>query len=172
MATETKSLPIHVVLTGLLSLAFDAMISEFRGEIEKSEFDDIRQTHACVFRYVKGSGLRLTEIAELTNMTKQSVGEVVDDLAERGYVERVPDPADGRAKLICLTERGQEAQDFGFGIFATIEDRWSERYGADRIAGLREILEEIVAAEAPYAVPELQPGITRPRGGLEGCEAT
>ncbi len=172
MAIGTRNLPIHVVLTGLLSLAFDAMIAEFREEIEKSEFEDIRQAHACVFRYVKESGLRLTEIAELTNMTKQSVGEVVDDLAARGYIERVPDPADGRAKLICLTQRGKEAQEFGFGIFATIEDRWAERYGADRIAGLREILEEIVATEAPYAVPELQPGLTNSRGGSEGCEAT
>jgi len=172
MASGTQSLPIHVVMTGLFSLAFDAMIAEFRAEVEKSEFEDIRQTHACVFRYVRGAGLRLTEIAELTNMTKQSVGEVVDDLTQRGYVERVPDPVDGRAKLICLTQRGKEAQEFGYDTFATIEDRWAERYGAERIASLRELLEEIVAAEAPYAVPELQPEITRPRGGLEGCEAT
>jgi DNA-binding MarR family transcriptional regulator len=168
MASETKRLPIHVALTGLLSLAFDAMFTEFREGIEGSEFDDMRPVHACVFRYVRGTGLRLTDIAELTNMTKQSVGEVVDDLAERGYVERIPDPADGRAKLICLTERGKEAQEFGFDTFAAIEDRWAERFGAERIAGLREILEEIVVTEASYAVPEM---ITS-RGGLEGCEAT
>lgn len=172
MAPETKSLPIHVVLTGLLSLAFDAMIAEFREKVEDSEFDDIRPTHGCVFRYVRGTGLRLTDIAELTNMTKQSVGEVVDDLVERGYVERIPDPADGRAKLICLTPKGEEAQEFGFDTFAAIEDRWAERFGAERIAGLREILEEIVATEAPYAVPEMQSGMISSRGGLEGCEVT
>jgi DNA-binding MarR family transcriptional regulator len=156
MANAARNLPIHVALTGLLSLAFDAMIAEFREEIEGSEFDDIRPTHACVFRYVRGSGLRLTEIAELADMTKQSVGEIVDDLVERDYVERIPDPADGRAKLICLTKRGEEAQEFGTGVFAAIEDRWAARHGADRIGTLREILEEIVAAEAPHAVPELQ----------------
>jgi DNA-binding MarR family transcriptional regulator len=157
MAHAAPSLPIHVALTGLLSLAFEAMFTDFREEIESSEFDDIRPTHSCVFRYVRGSGLRLTEIAELADMTKQSVGEIVDDLAGRGYVERIPDPADGRAKLICLTKRGAEAQEFGYGIFATLEERWAERHGADRIAALRETLEEIVAAEAPHAVPELQP---------------
>lgn len=157
MPNGTKTLPLHIVLTGLLSLAFDSMIADFRQEIEDSEFDDMRPTHACVFRYVRGSGLRLTDIAELANMTKQSVGEVVDDLVDLGYAERVPDPADGRAKLIRLTGRGEEAQEFGFRILAEIEDRWAERYGADRIADLREILEEIVATEAPYAVPELQP---------------
>ncbi|HWO47733.1 MAG TPA: MarR family winged helix-turn-helix transcriptional regulator [Solirubrobacterales bacterium] len=157
MPNHAKNLPIHVVLTGLLSLAFDAMITEFRQEIEDSEFGDMRPTHACVFRYVRGTGLRLTDIAELANMTKQSVGEVVDDLVERGYAERVPDPADGRAKLICLTKRGEKAQEFGFQAFAAIEKRWADRYGPERIAELRSILEEIVAGEAPYAVPELQP---------------
>jgi DNA-binding MarR family transcriptional regulator len=144
-----------IPLPGLLDLAFDTMIAEFRTELEKTEFRDIRPTHGCVFRYVKGGGLRLTELAEHANMTKQSVGEIVDDLASRGYVERAPHPADRRAKLICLTERGEQAQAFGLRLFAEIERRWAERYGAERIAALRETLEEIAAVEAPFAVPEL-----------------
>jgi DNA-binding MarR family transcriptional regulator len=155
MTEEPRILPIDIPLNGLLDLAFDAMIAEFRSEIEKSEFHDIRPTHGCVFRYLKGPGLRLTEMAARANMTKQSVGEIVDDLVERGYVKRIPDPADRRAKLICLTERGEAAQAFGFRTFAEIEQRWAERYGGERVAALRETLEEIVAGEAPYAVPEL-----------------
>lgn len=155
MTSASKTLPIHIPLTGLLDVAFDAMIAEFRSELEQTEFSDIRPTHGCVFRYVKGPGMRLTEIAERANMTKQSVGEIVDDLAERGYVKRVPDPADRRAKLICLTERGEEAQAYGLQLFAEVEKRWAERFGAERIAALRETLEEIAAVEAPFAVPEL-----------------
>ena len=155
MPSDSKSLPVHIPLTGLLDIAFDAMIAEFRTELEKSEFKDVRPTHGCVFRYVKGPGLRLTELAERANMTKQSVGEIVDDLAARGYVERVPDPEDRRAKLICLTERGEEAQTYGLQLFAEVERRWAERFGAERIATLRETLEEIAAVEAPFAVPEL-----------------
>ena len=138
-----------------MDIVSEAFFSEFRGELEQSKFNDIRPTHGCVFRYVRGQGLRLTEIAERANMTKQSVGEIVDDLAARGYVQRVPDPEDRRAKLICLTERGEEAQDFGLTLFAKVEKRWGERYGAERIAALRELLEEIAATEAPFAVPEL-----------------
>lgn len=138
-----------------MDIVSEAFFSEFRGELEQSKFNDIRPTHGCVFRYVRGQGLRLTEIAERANMTKQSVGEIVDDLAARGYVQRVPDPEDRRAKLICLTERGEEAQDFGLTLFAKVEKRWGERYGAERIAALRELLEEIAAREAPFAVPEL-----------------
>lgn len=163
MAAKPKTLPIHIPLTGLLDLTFDAMLAEFMRATEESEFHDIRITHGCVFRYVKEAGLRLTEIAELANMTKQSAGEVVDDLVERGYVERVPDPADRRAKLVCLTQRGREAQAFGFRTFAEIEERWGERYGEKRIGELRSILEEIVASKAPHAVPRLP--VPQPAGG-------
>jgi DNA-binding MarR family transcriptional regulator len=85
-------------------------------------------------------------------MTKQSVGEVASDLEQRGYVERVPDPSDGRAKIIRLTERGRNAQAIGRGLIDDIEREWAERFGAERIAALREAL-EIVTAEHLGAIP-------------------
>jgi DNA-binding MarR family transcriptional regulator len=145
----------RIPLGGLLDAALEAVLAEFRRDLAEAGYGDIRPTHGCVFRFVRGDGMRLTELAELAGMTKQSVGEVVDDLAARGYVERVPDPLDGRAKLIRLTDRGAEAQQVGFGLFAELEGRWAERFGPERFAELREILEEIVAAEAPQKVPEL-----------------
>lgn len=150
----SKQPPVRLPLNGLLELAYDAVIEEFRAELERSEFSDIRLTHGCVFRYMKVGGLRLTEIAERGNMTKQSAGEIVDDLVMLGYVQRVPDPDDRRAKLIRLTERGTAAQTFGFRLLAEIEERWGERYGAERVADLRAMLEEIAAVEAPFAMLE------------------
>jgi len=142
-------------LAGLLKSTAEVVMSEFREELEQTEFADIRPTHGCIFRFVGDEGMRLTRLAELANLTKQSVGEIVDDLTELGYVERASDPDDRRAKLIRLTERGIRAQRLGHEISARIEARLSDRYGADRVAALRALLEEIVAAEAPGAVPEL-----------------
>jgi DNA-binding MarR family transcriptional regulator len=155
MSARPKNAATWIPLPGLLDIASDALFAEFRAELEKSEFGDIRPTHGCVFRFVQGHGLRLTDIAERANMTKQSVGEVVDDLVDRGYAKRIPDPDDRRAKLICLTERGETAQAHGRKLFAKVEKRWAERYGADRIAALRELLGEIASREAPFAVPEI-----------------
>jgi DNA-binding MarR family transcriptional regulator len=155
MTPGSKNSSAWIPLPGLLDLASDALFAEFRTELEKSEFGDIRPTHGCVFRFVQGEGLRLTDIAERAGMTKQSVGEVVDDLVQRGYAKRIPDPDDKRAKLICLTNRGETAQAHGRKLFAKVEKRWAERYGADRIAALRDLLEAIAAAEAPFAVPEI-----------------
>jgi DNA-binding MarR family transcriptional regulator len=151
----------NVPLPGLLDVAKEVLLAEFQHELQEAGYDDIRPNQGCVFRFVRDEGLRLTDLAQLAGMTKQSVGELVDDLVERGYVERIPDPGDRRAKLIQLTPKGVEAQRIGFGLFASLEKRWAERYGAREIATLRATLEEILAAEAPEAVPELaRPALT------------
>ncbi len=152
-AIETQG--SHVPLPGLLEVVREAMFVEFREELAKTGYADIRPTHGCVFRFIRDEGMRLTELAALAGITKQSAGEMVDDLVALGYVERTADPADRRAKLICLTERGKEAQTAGFDLIAELEARWAERYGAERFADLRQLLEEMAAREAPEAVPEL-----------------
>jgi DNA-binding MarR family transcriptional regulator len=60
-------------------------------------------------------------------MTKRSVGEVATDLKRHGYVERLPDAADGRVKIIRLTDRGREAQRVGRALIREIERDWAER---------------------------------------------
>lgn len=140
---------------GLLDVATETYLAEFRSRLEETPYADLRPTHGCVFRFVRDDGMRLTDLATHADMTKQSVGEIVDDLVDLGYVERIPDPQDRRAKLIRLTKKGVEAQRVGFGLIEDIEARWAERFGSDRIDGLRELLEEVVAELAPHAAPEL-----------------
>jgi len=155
MSRDSYKADFWIPMAGLFEIAKDAFFEDFRAELEQTEFADIRPTHGCVFRFVKGGGLRLTVLAEMAGMTKQSVGEIVDDLEARGYVKRIPDPDDKRAKIICLTERGERAQATGLALFAKVEKQWAKRYGADRIAAVRELLEEVAANEAPTAAPEL-----------------
>src|SRR4051794_3662789 len=155
MTRDRNKADFWIPMAGLFEIAKDAFFEDFRAELEQTEFADIRPTHGCVFRFVKGDGKRLTDVAELAGMTKQSVGEIVDDLVARGYVKRIPDPDDKRAKIICLTERGERAQATGLALFAKVEKQWAKRYGAERIAQVRELLEEIAANEAPEAAPEL-----------------
>ena len=153
--SDTKHTRDRAPLMGLLDAATEAYLEQFRRELEASGYADLRPTHGCVFRFVREDGMRLTEIAAHAGMTKQSVGELVDDLVDLRYVQRVPDPEDRRAKLICLTDRGIQAQRLGFGLIDEIEDRWADRFGSERIGELREILEQIVGDLAPQAAPEL-----------------
>jgi len=155
MSKDSKTSLNQIPLPGLLEMASEAMFAEFRENLVEAGYGDVRPTHGCVFRFVREDGLRLTDLAQMAGMTKQSIGEIVDDLETRGYLERFPDPEDKRAKLIRLTAKGEMAQAIGFGLFAKLERRWGKRYGVKRFAELRVLLEEIAANETPQAVPEL-----------------
>jgi DNA-binding MarR family transcriptional regulator len=119
--------------------------AEFRRRLNEAGHPAIRQGHGCVFRFIHEGGSRLTELAETSGLSKQAVGEVVDDLEKLGYVERAQDPQDGRAKVINLTEMGAEAHRTANEIFAELERDLAERYGAQRVAAMRTLLEDIAA---------------------------
>jgi len=127
----------------LLSLVFDEFSDELFRRLAAAGYGDIRPGHGCVFGSIDPAGSRLTDMAEVVHMTKQSVGEAASDLERRGYVQRLPDPTDGRVKIIQLTDRGCEAQQIGIALIDEIEREWAERYGEAEIAALREILEAI-----------------------------
>jgi DNA-binding MarR family transcriptional regulator len=151
MSTEIQN-PRAPLMIRLLSVAFDDFCTLLERRLADTPYNDIRISHGCVFGNIDPDGTRLTDLAERARMTKQSVGEVTSDLEQRGYVERIPDPSDGRAKIIRLTERGRAAQSLGIGLIDEIEQDWAERFGADRVAVLREALEAITAGELS-AVP-------------------
>jgi DNA-binding MarR family transcriptional regulator len=128
----------------LLYTAADAVASELSTRMTALGYDEIRGAHGCVFGNIDPDGMRLTELAELAGMTKQAVGESVSDLERLGYAERAPDPSDGRAKIIRLTERGRAAQRAGFEIIADIERGWAEQFGAKRVSEMRSLLIDIL----------------------------
>ena len=92
----------------LLRGPYQAIVRRIADELAEAGFDDIRPAHTAVFQHIKADGSRLSELAQRAQLTKQSMGYLVDYLEERGYVERRPDPTDRRASLILLTERGWE----------------------------------------------------------------
>ena len=145
MSSDLGDLSRGHAMIRLLDAAFDDFREELVRRVADTDYSDIRVTHGCVFGNIDPDGSRLTDLADRAHMTKQSVGEVVTELGQLGYLERVPDPADGRAKIIRLTERGREAQALGREIIDEIEEEWAERFGAERIAALREALEAITA---------------------------
>ena len=108
-------------------------------------FSDIRIAHTAVFQHVRDAGSRITELAERAQLTKPTVVYLVNDLEAMGYVERFPDPGDGRAKLVRLTERGLAARQAGRAAVVEIEAEWAAALGEERIAELRELLLELRA---------------------------
>jgi DNA-binding MarR family transcriptional regulator len=134
-------------LPALLGELKERALDELHAQLGDEGYPDIRPGHGCVFRFIDVEGSRLTTIASRAAMTKQAVGEVVADLERLGYVERLADPDDGRAKIIRLSPRGWEAQAAALRIFADIERRWASAVGDERVRELRETTEAILAVE-------------------------
>jgi DNA-binding MarR family transcriptional regulator len=131
-------------LVGLLAEIKGAVSDELYGRLQEAGYGDIRPAHGCVFGFIESTGgARLTALADRSGLTKQAVGEAVADLERLGYVERVPDPGDGRAKIIRLSERGREAWVEAEEIFADIERRFAAEVGDERFEEFRDTLRRL-----------------------------
>jgi DNA-binding MarR family transcriptional regulator len=113
-------------------------------------FADLSPAQARVFQRIAPGGSRLTDLAEQAGITKQSAGFLVDQLERSGYVERVPDPADGRARLVRIAERGARSVEASRGIVAEVEAEWTAHLGRRRMEQLREILTDLREITDPW----------------------
>ena len=104
---------------------------------------DVRAPHGNVFQYLDAGGTRVSVLAERASVTKQSMAELVAHLERHGYVERVPDPTDRRAKLVRATARGREVYAIARQVVAELEEDWTRRLGPTKMRRLRRLLEEL-----------------------------
>ena len=103
-------------------------------EIVIRGYGDIRDPHLQIFGNIGTGSIRLTELASRAQLSLAATSELVNDLAALGYLARRPDPQDGRAKLIELTNRGRQLLADAGDRVADIEARWSELVGATDFA--------------------------------------
>jgi DNA-binding MarR family transcriptional regulator len=122
----------------------------------------VRPAHGAVFQYLDDTGTTVSTLAARARMTKQAMAELVAHLETHGYVTRVPDPTDRRAKLVLLTDRGLEVFAIAQALAPEIEDGIAGLLGPERTRALRDDLDTIVRAttggERPLRVAGV-PGI-------------
>ena len=138
----------EVDLARLLLEASRALGAEVVSSLGERGFPDARPGHAAIFMHIdRRSGTRLTNLARRARMTKQGMMLLVDDLEARGYVRRVPDPEDGRAKLVRLTARGRNYVGEARRVMAAVESRARRQLGFRRFQAFRTTLEELLGEE-------------------------
>jgi len=133
----------------LLRMPYQAMMTDVvEPALAAAGYGDIRCAHLPVIQALAThpAGLRATELAAYARITKQSMGYLVDHLGTGGYVERVPDPTDQRAKVVRLTARGWTASRTIREVVRDVEADWTRRVGAARVEQLRAILRDLVAS--------------------------
>jgi DNA-binding MarR family transcriptional regulator len=128
-----------------------ALATELVAELAERGYPDIRAGHAAVFLHIdRRAGTRLTELARRAHMTKQGMMLVVDDLEGRGYVRRVSDPEDGRAKVVKLTAHGRRCAAESRRAAQALETQTRRLLGDRRYDTLRETLEEVAATRGGF----------------------
>jgi DNA-binding MarR family transcriptional regulator len=140
--------PLNVGL--LLFLPYRAMEARVFAGLAAAGFDDFTPAQARVFQRISPHGSRLTDLAAQAGITKQSAGFLVDQLERTGYVERVPDPGDGRARLVRIAERGARSVAASRGIVAEVEAEWTAHLGGPRMNELRRILTDLREITDPW----------------------
>jgi DNA-binding MarR family transcriptional regulator len=147
MSRSTRKLTapdLGVLAAGLL-VGIEREVFRRTGE---AGFDDLRPRHGAVLAYLDEDGLRLADLARTSGRNKQTIAASVDELESLGYIRRVEDPADRRAKLIVPTDRGRQRMRLGDEIIAEIERRHEATLGPAAYARFVQALRLITANQA------------------------
>ena len=118
--------------------------------IQDAGFDDWTLAQCRVFQRIAQDGSRLTDLADQAQVSKQSAGVLVDQLERLGYVRRVPDPTDGRARLIVIEQRGRRALEVAKVTFDEIRSEWKAYLGIRNFTLLHQILDQLREITDPY----------------------
>ena len=117
---------------------------------------DLRASTAQVIPNLPADGLRISELAARLRLTLQRTGQLVNELEEVGYLERVVDPTDGRARRVIYARRGKKLVRDIEEITQEITGRFSEALGRARFESLCTLLAEldvaVNGADAPVRV--------------------
>lgn len=132
-------------LPALLNGAERAFVEEFDRRLADSPFCSLSLAHSRnILRHLGSEPIRASQVVQQCGVTKQAVSQQIIHLERNGYLVVEPDPLDGRARMLLLTEKGCQAQRLVAELFAEIERDWARRVGAENLAVLREVLTELV----------------------------
>ncbi|MEU5993065.1 MarR family transcriptional regulator [Spirillospora sp. NPDC047418] len=131
-----------------MSLLLRLLHREYTAGIEtalaEAGFGDIRSGDAKVFPFVPPEGITVRDLAVRAGVRKQTMAQSVDQLERDGYLERRPNPRDGRSRLVMLTERGRDVQPQAAGAGRRIEERWTELTSPEEFETLRTLLHRLL----------------------------
>lgn len=143
----------------LLRFAIDEVRARIYSGVIAAGFADLRPAHVTLFRWPGPDGMRPSDLAAATQISKQAVNDLLGELERLGYLVRRVDPSDERARLIRLTQRGRRLHRVAVGIHSDIEKEWEQAVGKERYRLMRDALHELVR------VPEFRAAAGGPRRG-------
>jgi DNA-binding MarR family transcriptional regulator len=137
-------LPPRPLIGLLLRLLYQNYAQDIDAALREAGFSDIRPAHANVFPFLTPDGISVSELAAHARVRKQTMAEAVDQLERLGYVERRPNPRDGRSRLVFPTERGASVGPVTHAAADRVEQRWAGLTSSAELEELRAALTHLL----------------------------
>jgi DNA-binding MarR family transcriptional regulator len=135
----------------LVNLVAASGAPHLRAAFAAAGLDGIRPAQAVALVPLAAGDLHASDLADRLKVSRQAVAQGIASLERHGYVTRVTDPVDARARIIELTPRGRQALRVMRSNALDLENRWEEVLGSQRLRELRESLQMLLSGEADAA---------------------
>jgi len=140
----------------VLGLAYTRFVDELHDHLAGEGFGDLGRSYGYVFRTLDDGPATVTSVARGLSITIQGASKLIQEMVDRGYVRREPDPGDARAKLLRLGTRGENALRSARAFHRGFERRLAREIGAERAGLLRALLTTLADGGAgPSVAPRL-----------------
>lgn len=134
----------------LMFIAHRAAESQVMATLAADGADNITLAQSRLLQRLDPNGIRITDLADRASVTKQTAGALVDQLERSGYVRRVRDPADARARLVILSKKGQKVCHAAAAEVTEVERQWRKHLGARRYREMRAALVALREITDPF----------------------
>jgi DNA-binding MarR family transcriptional regulator len=145
-----------IPLARLFALAYRLLVDELHERLAGRGWTDVRPAFGFVLLALRDGPASLRDLPDVLGTTKQAVSKLVDAMVAAGYVQRVADPGDGRAKRVQLSPRGRTLLSDVEQIWADLEAGWGQTLGDARLDELRAGLETVLRAAHGGSLPAVR----------------
>ncbi len=123
--------------------AATAWKTRFTEEMIAAGHDWYAEARSSVVPFIGPNGAKQSELTRRMGLTKQAVQQLVDDLERAGVVERRPDPADRRGKIVAFTAKGEAARRDAEEVKRRLEEEVKRALGDENFATLDALLRRL-----------------------------
>jgi DNA-binding MarR family transcriptional regulator len=134
----------------LLFVSYRALEQRAHDAVVAAGITDITPAQARIAARIAPHGSRVSDLAEQSRVTKQSAGFLVDQLEAAGYVERVVDPVDRRARLVRLTPRADRVVTIANEEVQRVLAEWADHVGTRRLQQVHDVLRDLREITDPW----------------------
>jgi DNA-binding MarR family transcriptional regulator len=121
-----------------------AVHRELEALMAEHGFPEVRVAHLAALAHIpRGDGIRMSELAELMQVTKGAATQIVSHLERYGYLARVRHPSDGRGVIVRPTPAAERGYEVARERLADVEAAWRRRVGRARWEIFHAVLDEI-----------------------------